>query len=168
MPTSVGMCTRMSIIPDPRQLSDEQLLAQCRLETFRGPGPGGQKRNKTSSSVRLTHQPSGISVIAGESRSQPRNRNNALRRLRHRMALLLRQPYQPGRARLDISPRSADYPAVMGAVLDAFESVGWSVSEAAAMLRTSTGKLVAFLRADPQLWTHVNRQRGSHGLRVLK
>jgi hypothetical protein len=149
-------------------LSDEQLLAQCRLETFRGPGPGGQKRNKTSSSVRLTHEPSGINVIAGESRSQPRNRASALRRLRHRMALLLRQPYLPGPARLNISPRSANYPAAMGAVLDALESVGWSVSEAAAMLRTSTGKLAAFLRADPALWTYVNRQRGNCGLRVLK
>jgi hypothetical protein len=148
-------------------LSDNQLLAQCRLETFRGPGPGGQKRNKTSSSVRLTHQPSGISAIAGESRSQPRNRAIALRRLRHRMALLLRQPVVPGPARLDVSRRSQDYPSVMGAVLDALESANWSVSEAAVMLRTSTGKLVAFLRADPTLWTHVNRQRHGRGLRAL-
>jgi hypothetical protein len=55
----------------------------------------------------------------------------------------------------------------MGAVLDALESVGWSVSEAATMLRTSTGKLAAFLRADPAVWTHVNRQRNDRGLRTL-
>jgi len=157
----------MHAMPNWRDLSHEQLLAQCRLETFRGPGPGGQKRNKTSSSVRLTHQPSGISVIAGESRSQPRNRANALRRLRHRMALLLRQPFESIAIRLDISQRSVDYPAVMGAVLDALESTGWSVSDAAVTLRTSTGKLVAFLRADAALWTHVNRQRNLRGLRAL-
>jgi len=150
-----------------RQLSDDQLLAQCRLETFRGPGPGGQKRNKTSSAVRLTHQPTGISVMAGESRSQAQNRTKALRRLRHRMALLLRQPCEPVAARLNISARSADYPCVMGAVLDALESVGWSVSEAADLLATSTGKLVAFLRADPALWTHTNRQRQDRGMRAL-
>jgi RF-1 domain len=155
-------------MPRLRDLSDTQLLAQCRVETFRGPGPGGQKRNKTSSAVRLTHQPSGISVTAGESRSQSQNRAKALRRLRHRMALLLRQPFEPGAAHLDISPRSTEYPGVMGGVLDALESARWSVSDAAALLATSTGKLVAFLRADPPLWTHVNRQRHDRDMRGLK
>src|SRR5438270_13331228 len=70
-----------------RFLSDEQLLAQVRTETFRGPGPGGQKRNKTSNSIRLTHLPSGISVVAGESRSQAENKIRALRRLRLRLAI---------------------------------------------------------------------------------
>src|ERR1700685_2014490 len=110
-----------------RGLSDEQLLADCRVEAFRGPGPGGQKRNKTSSAVRLTHLPSGISVSAGESRSQARNRAVALRRLRHRMALLLREPFEPGSGLLDISPRSVDYPAAMAGVLDALQTSGWSV-----------------------------------------
>jgi hypothetical protein len=155
-------------MPRLRNLTDDQLLAQCRTDTFRGPGPGGQKRNKTSSAVRLTHRPTGISVTAGESRSQPQNRAKALRRLRHRMALLLREPFEPGTApRLDISPRSADYPSVMGAVLDALESANWSVSAAAVLLATSTGKLVCFLRGDPALWTHVNRQRQDRGMRTL-
>src|SRR5919109_144612 len=51
-------------------LSDEQLLAQCEVDTYRASGPGGQKRNKTSSAVRLRHRPSGLIVIAEESRSQ--------------------------------------------------------------------------------------------------
>ena len=39
-----------------------------------GGGPGGQKTNKTSSVVRLSHEPSGIAVKCGESRSRETNR----------------------------------------------------------------------------------------------
>ena len=65
---------------EPRQ--DNELLAQCRVETFRSGGPGGQHQNKTESGVRLTHLPSGIVVTARDSRSQHRNRQIALARLR--------------------------------------------------------------------------------------
>lgn len=64
---------------------DEALLAQCRVETFRAGGPGGQHQNKAESAVRLTHLPTGIVVTARESRSQHRNRNTALARLREEL-----------------------------------------------------------------------------------
>ena len=63
-------------------MTDEELLAECRVETFRAGGPGGQHQNKTETAVRLTHIPSGIAVTARESRSQRRNRLRALERLR--------------------------------------------------------------------------------------
>lgn len=63
-------------------LDDEALLAECRIETFRAGGPGGQHQNKTESAVRLTHLPTGISITARDSRSQHRNRRLALARLR--------------------------------------------------------------------------------------
>lgn len=51
-------------------------------ETFiLGGGPGGQKTNKTSSVVRLTHEPSAIAVKVGESRSRETNRWLARRML---------------------------------------------------------------------------------------
>ena len=51
-------------------------------ETFiRGSGAGGQKINKTSSTVRLMHRPSGIEVRCQEERSQSLNRQRALERL---------------------------------------------------------------------------------------
>src|SRR5437763_2370806 len=71
-------------------LSDPQLLAQCAVDTYRASGPGGQKRNKTSSAVRLRHLPSGLIVIAEESRSQHENRARALRRLRQALYLKVR------------------------------------------------------------------------------
>ena len=46
-----------------------------------GGGPGGQKTNKTSSVVRLSHEPSGISVRCGETRSRETNRWLARRML---------------------------------------------------------------------------------------
>src|SRR5881275_2795211 len=71
-------------------LSDGQLLAQCGVDTYRASGPGGQKRNKTSSAVRMRHLPSGLIVIAEESRSQHENRARALRRLRQAIYLKIR------------------------------------------------------------------------------
>src|SRR4051794_11540306 len=71
-------------------LTDDQLLAQCGVDTYRASGPGGQKRNKTSSAVRLRHGPTGLTVIAEESRSQHENKAKAVRRLRHAIYLQVR------------------------------------------------------------------------------
>ena len=48
----------MSFIYIPE--SDEALLSECKVETFRSSGKGGQHANKTESAVRLTHIKSGI------------------------------------------------------------------------------------------------------------
>ena len=71
--------------PFPIPEGDEELLAQCRVETFRSGGPGGQHQNTTESGVRLVHLPTGVRVEAREERSQHRNRATALRRLRGRL-----------------------------------------------------------------------------------
>lgn len=64
---------------------DEALLAQCRVETFRSGGPGGQHQNVTESGVRLVHLPTGIRAVSREDRSQHRNRKIALERLREKL-----------------------------------------------------------------------------------
>ncbi|MGD8322651.1 MAG: peptide chain release factor-like protein [Gemmatimonadota bacterium] len=71
--------------PFPIPDSDEELLAQCRVETFRAGGPGGQHQNTTESGVRLVHLPTGTRVVARDERSQHRNRQLALERLRARL-----------------------------------------------------------------------------------
>jgi protein subunit release factor B len=73
--------------------SDEELLRECEVETFRASGPGGQHVNKTESAVRLTHRPTGVVVTCREDRSQHRNKATCLRRLRDRVERLnYRQP----------------------------------------------------------------------------
>ena len=59
----------------------EQLARDCEITAYRSSGPGGQKKNKTESSVRVVHLPTGITRIGTESRSQTRNREAALERV---------------------------------------------------------------------------------------
>ena len=70
----------------------KKLLEDCDVETFRGPGPGGQHRNKTESAVRMTHRPSGIVRIARDERSQLRNRQIALERIWRALEARRRKP----------------------------------------------------------------------------
>jgi len=65
---------------------------ETRIQTFRSGGPGGQHRNKVESAVRLTHLPTGITVIAAEHRSQIRNRDLAFERLQKRLLDRVRRP----------------------------------------------------------------------------
>lgn len=167
-------------LPALRLADDELILRDCRWEAFRASGPGGQKRNKTSSAIRLTHLPTGLSAIASESRSQAANRQSALRRLRRSIALELRHPIAldslelPGwfaastEARnLSIGRRAALYLPVVGFTLDLLEACTWSVSQAARHLHVSTATLVQFLQRDEKVMAYVNRMRQRCGLKRL-
>ena len=92
------------------ELDDDDLLAQCRVETMRGSGPGGQHRNKVESAVRLTHEPTGIVVTASERRSQHRNRELALERLREKLADRFRvvRPRRPTRKSKGLRKREVE------------------------------------------------------------
>jgi protein subunit release factor A len=71
--------------------TDPKVLArQVIVETYKSRGPGGQRKNKTETSVRLKHLPTGITVVATEYRSQAQNRKLAFERLRDRLLRLNR------------------------------------------------------------------------------
>lgn len=166
-------------------LSDAQLLAQCAVDTYRASGPGGQKRNKTSSAVRVRHPPSGLLVIAEESRSQHENRARALRRLRQALYLKWRDELSPealanvttrpyyaaaraGDGRLHLGRKDPRFWPVVGLVLDVLQAVGARVSEAAQALGISTGNLIDFLQVDEKVWEQANQMRTRCGLKPLR
>ena len=65
--------------------SDDALLSDCKIETFRSGGKGGQHANKTESAVRLTHISSGIQVTCQDERSQYLNKIKCIKELRNRI-----------------------------------------------------------------------------------
>jgi hypothetical protein len=166
---------------DWTHLTDRHLLEQCAVDTYRASGPGGQKRNKTSSAVRLRHLPSGLMVIAEESRSQHENKERALRRLREALYLEVRESlpnepekiaatlagYRGGDGRLNLGRRDSRFWPAAGVVLDVLARVEARVSDAARLLQISTGNLIEFLRTDPKLWQQANFLRSRFGQKPL-
>jgi hypothetical protein len=168
-------------------LNDQQLLAQCALDTYRASGPGGQKRNKTSSAVRLRHLPSGLIVIAEESRSQHENRLRALRRLRQALYLKIRddtptemlnpealgrhpdyRAARNGAGRLELGRKDPRFWPAVGVILDVLQAVDARVSDAAAALGLSTGNVIDFLASDPKVWEQANILRARFGRKPLR
>jgi hypothetical protein len=166
-------------------LTEDQLFAQCEVDTYRASGPGGQKRNKTSSAVRLRHTPTGLIVIAEESRSQHDNKAKALQRLWRALFLELRDPLPPAATpdtvaslpdyaaargpdgRLHLSARDPRFWPAVGVALDVLSAAGARVADAAALLSVSTGNLIDFLRTDPKVWQESNRLRAAFGQKTL-
>lgn len=179
--------TDEATMPDWTQflrLEDQALLAQCEQDRFRASGPGGQKRNKTDSAVRLRHRPTSLSAEAVESRSQHENRARALRRLRLEIALRARVVVDPeatqhpeeltealrvgkGRA-ISMGRRDARYPATVAALFDRLEACGWEIGTAASGLGVSTSVLGRFLEAEPVVWRAVQQRRQAAGLSPLR
>ncbi|QDU59476.1 Peptide chain release factor 1 [Planctomycetes bacterium Pan216] len=160
-------------------LTNEELALQCDEDRYRASGPGGQKRNKTESAIRLRHRPTSLIVTAVESRSQHENRARALRRLREALAFSLRQPIDTENIpsllldaahhrTLHIGRKDPSFLPVAASLLDLLAEKGGRLSTVGDCLETSTGSLVRFLRSEGDMWKEVQRIRRENDLPLLR
>jgi len=152
------------------RMDDAALLKECVEERYRASGPGGQRRNKVETAARLRHPRSGLAAQGEESRYLAENRRRAVRRLRERIALELRSPFDltsppvvpeleaqrtPGGG-LGVNQSNPSYPIIVATLLDAVEAAGGSYATAARALGLTTSRLLRFLRSDPAIQRSVS------------
>lgn len=162
-------------------LPDDVLVDQCTVHAYRASGPGGQKRNKTSSAIRLHHHPSGVIVQAEEERSQHINRRRAVKRLRMALATHLLRPIDLERyarppaldpflhdRRLQNRPGQPQVLHAVNEVLSLLAAAEGRLSMVAERLGVSTASVAKFLELDEHVWRKANEIRKGHGQPALK
>lgn len=75
----------VAVLPEAREVDVEIKPQDIKIEFFRSSGPGGQNVNKVETAVRIYHLPTGVVVSSQESRSQQKNREQALSILRSKI-----------------------------------------------------------------------------------
>ncbi len=75
----------VAVLPEMEEVDFQLDPADLKIDVFRSSGAGGQKVNKTSSAIRVTHLPTGMVVECQDERSQYKNKDRALSILRSRL-----------------------------------------------------------------------------------
>src|SRR5690606_38575412 len=164
-------------------LPPEELLRACRQARFQGSGPGGQKRNRVYSGIRLTHADSGLTAESVDGRSAQRNLQDALARLRLNLALSASMeecdPSGTDAAPLPVAPplpafrpdANAAHPDFPRFALRALHHLAWNrgrSAHAAEALGCTASALTRFFKADKAVWAKAREIREKNGLFPLK
>jgi len=167
----------------PASLPNETLLKSCQVRRQRRSGPGGQHRNKVETGIFIEHTPTGIRAEATEGRSQSKNQEQAVFRLRIQLALEHRlkideldpnaPPSELWKSRIKggqikVNSEHTDFPTLLAEALDVLALHGWEPREAKELLGCSATQLVKLLKKEPRAFANLNRQRTALGLSVLR
>jgi len=91
----------VEVLPTVKEQTEILLNPEdLKFDTFRSSGPGGQHMQKTSSAVRVTHLPTGLTVSCESQRSQYQNKESALKVLHARLLELELKKVETEKAKL--------------------------------------------------------------------
>ena len=125
--------------------------------------------------------PSATKAAANERRSQIQNKNEAVHRLRMKLAVEVRSEPTVGKrsepselwlkrsksGRISVSTTHDDFPALVAEALDAVAAAEFDLAAAASQLGITSSQLAGLLRRAPPAWALVNDARRARGLRPL-
>ncbi|MEE8577671.1 MAG: peptide chain release factor-like protein, partial [candidate division Zixibacteria bacterium] len=139
------------------EINDDDL----RVDTFRASGAGGQHVNKTSSAVRITHNPSGIVVTCQSERSQHKNRDSAMTVLKSRLYQLKREEEAKKMEKFEKSKKKIEWGSqIRSYVFHPYNMVkdhrtSHETSNVQAVMDGDIDKFIEAFLSDPELKEHV-------------
>ncbi len=146
----------VAVLPELDEVEFRLDEKDLRIDVFRSSGAGGQKVNKTSSAIRVTHLPTGMVVECQDERSQYKNKDRALSILRSRLyeiekekqrsAVAAERKSQVGTGMRNERIRTYNFP--QGRVTD--HRIGLTLYKIDAVMNGELEELIAALRAAEQ------------------
>ena len=160
----------------PANKSIDELRADCEIRRQRRSGPGGQHRNKVETGIFIRHLPTGVEAEATEQRSQAKNCDSAIERLRVKLAMQARTPgfdiaaapsdrwlARVRGGRIAVSRQHWDFASLLAELLDVLAATGVDFREAATRLQCSRSQLTRLLSMEPRALALVNHWRAEKG-----